>query len=60
MDNLLINGTRYVSNIDCKELILNQIDHLLLIHKVMLLIIIFLTIIISILMLKYYQKVKND
>jgi hypothetical protein len=60
MDNLLINGTRYISGSACKELILEQISSLLLIHKVLLGFSIILCVIIIILMYLYYKKVKNE
>lgn len=60
MENLLINGTRYISGEYCKELILNQIDYLLILHKTLLSICIFLSLIIIYLMYKYYKKVKNE
>lgn len=60
MENLLINGTRYISGESCKELILNQIDYLLILHKTLLGICIFLSLIIIYLLYKYYKKVKNE
>jgi len=60
MDNILINGTRYITGSACKDLILEQIDHLLFIHKSLLIHVGILMFMVIVLMILYYKKVKNE